>query len=76
MGYDDAMKDSADDPNVTAHSVLGQLLDHEEMRRELMREMGRRGGLKGGNARSAALSPERRSEIARAAGRAPKKRKA
>ena len=32
-----------------------------------MAEMGRTGGLKGGDARAAALSPERRAEIARAA---------
>jgi hypothetical protein len=32
--------------------------------------LGRRGGLKGGKARAAKLSPEQRSEIARAAARA------
>lgn len=64
----------SDDPNVTAHDVLGQILGNEEKRREFMREMGRRGGLRGGNARARALSPEQRSEIARKAGSAPKKR--
>jgi len=68
------MKESSD-PNVTAHNVLNSILDREEMRRELMREMGRRGGLKGGKARSAALTPEQRSEIARKAGSAPKRAK-
>jgi hypothetical protein len=33
-------------------------------------ELGRRGGLKGGKARAGALTPERRAEIARAAGEA------
>ena len=32
-------------------------------------ELGRRGGLKGGKARAAALTPERRKEIARKAGK-------
>jgi len=32
-------------------------------------ELGRRGGLKGGKARAEKLSPERRKEIARAAGK-------
>jgi hypothetical protein len=68
------MKES-DDPNVTAHNVLNTILGREELRRELMREMGRRGGLKGGRARHDALTPERRSEIARTAGSAPKKKR-
>jgi hypothetical protein len=37
-------------------------------------ELGQRGGLKGGKARAEALTPERRSEIARAAAAARKRK--
>lgn len=70
------MKES-DDPNVRAHAVLAEVLRRDEQREKNAAavELGRRGGLKGGPARKAALTPERRSEIARKAGRAPKRQR-
>ena len=46
--------------------LTGQVEDKAPARGE-MEELGRLGGLKGGAARAAALSPERRKEIAKAA---------
>lgn len=64
------------DPNKLAHTIV-QLATENGPAEEpqavaagkdpLAAELGRRGGLKGGKARSAALTPERRREIARAA---------
>jgi hypothetical protein len=60
-------KKMSTDPNVTAHSVLDEIMSRDELRSQIMREMGRKGGLAGGPARKAALTPERRSEIAKKA---------
>jgi hypothetical protein len=46
--------------------LTGQVEDKAPPKGE-MEELGRLGGLKGGAARAAALSPERRKEIAKAA---------
>jgi hypothetical protein len=45
-------------------------LTDPKIRSQIMREMGRSGGLKGGRERALRLTPERRSEIARAAAQA------
>lgn len=67
-------EDDADDPNVTAFSVIERATrEAEEPPREknpAAVALGRLGGKKGGPARAAKLSPERRSEIARKAAKA------
>jgi hypothetical protein len=59
------------DPSQLAKLVIdiatGQTSDPEPKTVSPMGELGRAGGLKGGRARAAALSPERRREIAKSA---------
>jgi hypothetical protein len=65
------------DPNQLAHQIIGiatgQVEDKPDPRPEdagkdpAAVSLGRRGGLKGGKARAAAMTPERRAEIARMA---------
>lgn len=70
------MKDS-DDPNVTAHAVLAEVLRRDEARDKnpAAVALGRLGGKKGGPARAAKLTAERRSEIARQAVAARERRR-
>jgi hypothetical protein len=62
------------DVNQLAKSIVdeatGQAEPAEDTRDPLAVELGRRGGLKGGKARAEKLTPERRSEIAKAAAKA------
>ena len=46
-------------------ATVSEALDNAELRKQVMREMGSRGGKKGGKARAAALSPAKRSRIAK-----------
>lgn len=75
------MKKRPTDPNQLAKSIVDEVTQEsteipDDGKDPAAVSLGRRGGLKGGNARAAKLSPERRSEIARAAGNASwKKRK-
>ena len=71
MTYHVVMAKPDDDPVVSAHRVLEEI-----MRRDAERDrkknpaavaLGRLGGLKGGKARAQKLTPERRSEIAKKA---------
>jgi hypothetical protein len=58
------------DPNQLAKFIVDVAtgeVDDKAPPRGAMEELGRLGGLKGGVARAAALSPERRKEIAKAA---------
>ncbi|MGQ0527626.1 MAG: hypothetical protein ACT4OY_06330 [Alphaproteobacteria bacterium] len=55
------------DPNKAAKSIIDQLVAKIEGKDPAAVSLGRRGGLKGGKARAEALTPERRSEIARKA---------
>ena len=64
------------DPNVSAYNVLEEIMNRDDLRSQIMREMGRKGGLKGGDARAKALTPERRSEIARGAVAARERKRA
>lgn len=60
------------DFNEAAHSAVQAVIDRTEppRRKKLpFVAIGRLGGLKGGKARAAALTPERRREIAQAAAR-------
>jgi hypothetical protein len=77
-----AKKIPSRDPNVAAHSVLEEIMNRDEARstapmqkNKAAMSLGRLGGLKGGPARAAALSPERRSEIARKAAAAREARR-
>jgi hypothetical protein len=69
------------DPNQLAKSVVdlatGETVEstQENGRNPHAVALGRLGGLKGGKARAKALSPERRSEIAKKAGRTRWKKK-
>ncbi|HUP47095.1 MAG TPA: hypothetical protein VM779_16435 [Thermoanaerobaculia bacterium] len=69
------------DPVEAAHSVLEEIMRRDERRNATKNSaavaLGRLGGLKGGPARAAALTPERRSEIAKkaAAAREAKRKK-
>ena len=72
-----AASDDADDPNVTAFNVIQEATAEDDQPTEAPPEknpaavaLGRLGGLKGGKARAEALTPERRSEIAKKAARA------
>ena len=61
-----------DDPNVTAFNVVQQATAEDEPETAPEKNpaavaLGRLGGLQGGKARAKALTPERRSEIARKA---------
>ncbi len=51
----------------TLQQAIGAIPKEDETRRAEAAKLGRRGGLKGGKARKAALSTERRSEIAKKA---------
>jgi hypothetical protein len=51
----------------TVQQAIGAIPKEGEARKAEAAELGRRGGLRGGKARKKALSPERRSEIARKA---------
>jgi len=69
------------DPNQLAHTIVqiatgeASSLDLPAVGKDpLAAELGRRGGLKGGKARAATMSPQRRTEIARAAAAARWKR--
>ena len=59
------------DFNQVAHSTVQDIIDRTEPPKRQKNlaavALGRLGGLKGGKARAAALTPERRREIARAA---------
>lgn len=60
------------DLNQTAFSIVQQATGEVvpepiDEKKKAAQESGRRGGLKGGTARSAALTPEQRSEIAKKA---------
>ena len=60
------------DINQAAHSAVQSVIDRTEPPRKKSLPhvaVGRLGGLKGGKARAAALTPERRREIAQAAAR-------
>lgn len=60
-----------DDPNQAGASILAQITgEPEKAKNPAAVALGRLGGLKGGNARKAALSPEQRAEIAKAAAKA------
>jgi hypothetical protein len=57
--------------------ATGQVEDREDDRKDPAAvELGRRGGLKGGRARADALTPDRRSEIARKAAKAREAKRA
>jgi hypothetical protein len=56
------------DPNVLAAAIVRQATGQPKNPHAVA--LGREGGRKGGKARAEALSPERRSEIARGAARA------
>ena len=51
----------------TLQQAIGAIPKEDEARKEEAAKLGRKGGLKGGKARKAALSPERRTEIAKKA---------
>jgi hypothetical protein len=53
------------DPNRAAFNAVAAIAERTEKDPAAV-ELGRRGGLKGGKARAASLTPERRSEIAKA----------
>jgi hypothetical protein len=61
------------DPNQLAKAIIdiatGDVPPQEERPDSPAATLGRKGGLKGGNARAAALSPAKRSEIAKRADR-------
>jgi len=63
------------DPNQLAKSIVGIATDDQpvplspDAAKSAAAALGRRGGLKGGPARAEALSPKKRSEIARKAAR-------
>ncbi len=67
------------DPVESAHAVLEEIMKRDEARNRPKNtaavQLGRLGGLKGGPARAAALSPERRSEIAKRAAAAREARR-
>lgn len=59
------------DLNQLAAKLVRQSVDETELTPESQQtKAGRQGGVKGGKARASKLSPERRSEIARAAAQA------
>jgi hypothetical protein len=61
----------ADDPNVVAFKIIGQLEEpHHPKKNPAAVALGRLGGLKGGKARAATLSKAERSESAKKAARA------
>jgi hypothetical protein len=49
----------------TLQQAIGAMPKQDTDRKAQAAELGRKGGLKGGMARSAALTPERRAEIAK-----------
>lgn len=63
-----------EDVNQAAHRIVAEATGADATPRDrekdpLAVELGRRGGLRGGKARAAALTPERRKEIAKKAAR-------
>lgn len=59
------MKKPPKDPNQFAKFIVDAVTADTPVKDPAAVSLGRKGGLKGGNARAAALSAERRSEIAK-----------
>lgn len=53
--------------DILAHAVGETSTPSEDQIKRVMRAMGRKGGLRGGEARAKALSPSKRSQIAKKA---------